>query len=79
MGVEMGTYVIETNKLTKFFGKRNVVYHLNLKVPEGGRLRLPRAKRCGKNDHYKDADRGGTEAYLRRDTDFWPEDAQRQG
>lgn len=31
----MGTYVIETNKLTKFFGKRNVVYHLNLKVPKG--------------------------------------------
>ncbi|NJF24817.1 ABC transporter ATP-binding protein [Thermococcus sp. Bubb.Bath] len=31
----METYVIETDKLTKFFGKRNVVYHLNLMVPEG--------------------------------------------
>jgi ABC-2 type transport system ATP-binding protein len=31
----MDTYIIETEKLTKFFGKRNVVYHLNLKVPEG--------------------------------------------
>ncbi|AMQ19320.1 ABC transporter ATP-binding protein [Thermococcus peptonophilus] len=31
----MGTYAIETNRLTKFFGKRNVVYHLNLKVPKG--------------------------------------------
>ncbi|AIF69624.1 ABC transporter [Palaeococcus pacificus DY20341] len=28
-------YVIKTRKLTKFFGKRNIVYHLNLKVPEG--------------------------------------------
>ncbi|ASJ07541.1 ABC transporter ATP-binding protein [Thermococcus pacificus] len=31
----METYVIETRDLTKFFGKRNVVYHLNLKVPKG--------------------------------------------
>jgi ABC-2 type transport system ATP-binding protein len=31
----MPNYVIKTEKLTKFFGKRNVVYHLNLKVPEG--------------------------------------------
>jgi ABC-2 type transport system ATP-binding protein len=28
-------YIIETHKLTKFFGKRNVVYHLDLKVPKG--------------------------------------------
>ncbi|AAL80403.1 ABC transporter ATP-binding protein [Pyrococcus furiosus DSM 3638] len=28
-------YVIETKDLTKFFGKRNIVYHLNLKVPKG--------------------------------------------
>ena len=31
----METYVIETRDLTKFFGRRNVVYHLNLKVPKG--------------------------------------------
>ncbi|ASJ09650.1 ABC transporter [Thermococcus siculi] len=31
----MSDYVIETRNLTKFFGKRNVVYHLNLKVPRG--------------------------------------------
>ncbi|WP_456365078.1 ABC transporter ATP-binding protein [Thermococcus sp.] len=31
----METYVIETGNLTKFFGKRNVVYNLNLKVPKG--------------------------------------------
>ena len=28
-------YVIETKDLTKFFGKRNIIYHLNLKVPKG--------------------------------------------
>ncbi|USG99313.1 ABC transporter ATP-binding protein [Thermococcus argininiproducens] len=28
-------YVIETKDLTKFFGKRNIIYHLNLKVPRG--------------------------------------------
>ncbi|WP_175059473.1 ABC transporter ATP-binding protein [Thermococcus sp. 2319x1] len=28
-------YVIETRDLTKFFGKRNIIYHLNLKVPKG--------------------------------------------
>lgn len=28
-------YVIETKDLTKFFGKRNIVYHLDLKVPKG--------------------------------------------
>ncbi|MBC7108970.1 MAG: ABC transporter ATP-binding protein [Methanomassiliicoccales archaeon] len=27
--------VIETKDLTKFFGKRNIIYHLNLKVPKG--------------------------------------------
>ncbi|RLF87384.1 ABC transporter ATP-binding protein, partial [Thermococci archaeon] len=27
--------IIKTKKLTKFFGKRNVVYNLNLKVPKG--------------------------------------------
>ncbi len=27
--------IIETNNLTKFFGKVNVVYHLNLQVPKG--------------------------------------------
>ncbi|CAD5244734.1 ABC transporter ATP-binding protein [Thermococcus camini] len=31
----MSTYIIETEKLTKFFGRMNVVYHLNLKVPRG--------------------------------------------
>ena len=31
----MDTYTIETRDLTKFFGKRNVVYHLELKVPKG--------------------------------------------
>jgi ABC-2 type transport system ATP-binding protein len=31
----MSTYIIETKKLTKFFGRMNVVYHLNLKVPKG--------------------------------------------
>ncbi|CAB49966.1 ABC transporter ATP-binding protein [Pyrococcus abyssi] len=31
----MPTYIIETKELTKFFGKRNVVYNLNLKVPKG--------------------------------------------
>ncbi|KUH33238.1 ABC transporter [Thermococcus celericrescens] len=31
----MSTYIIETEKLTKFFGRMNVVYHLNLKVPKG--------------------------------------------
>ncbi|NJD99733.1 ABC transporter ATP-binding protein [Thermococcus sp. LS1] len=31
----MVTYILETRELTKFFGKRNVVYHLNLKVPKG--------------------------------------------
>ncbi|WP_456394178.1 ABC transporter ATP-binding protein [Thermococcus sp.] len=31
----MPAYVIETRDLTKFFGKRNVIYHLNLKVPGG--------------------------------------------
>ncbi|ASI99625.1 ABC transporter ATP-binding protein [Thermococcus celer] len=31
----MSTYIIETRDLTKFFGKRNIVYHLNLKVPKG--------------------------------------------
>ncbi|NJE04901.1 ABC transporter ATP-binding protein [Thermococcus sp. M36] len=31
----MGAYVIETFQLTKFFGRRNVVYHLDLKVPKG--------------------------------------------
>jgi len=28
-------HVIETKDLTKFFGKRNIIYHLNLKVPKG--------------------------------------------
>jgi len=28
-------YIIETKDLTKFFGKRNIIYHLNLKVPKG--------------------------------------------
>ncbi len=32
----MSTYIIETRDLTKFFGKRNIVYHLNLKVPPKG-------------------------------------------
>jgi ABC-2 type transport system ATP-binding protein len=31
----MSTYLIETKELTKFFGKRNVLYHLNLEVPRG--------------------------------------------
>ncbi|WP_456453335.1 ABC transporter ATP-binding protein [Thermococcus sp.] len=31
----MPAYVIETRDLTKFFGKRNIIYHLNLKVPGG--------------------------------------------
>ena len=31
----MPAYVIETKDLTKFFGKRNIIYHLNLKVPGG--------------------------------------------
>ncbi|WP_297071603.1 ABC transporter ATP-binding protein [Thermococcus sp.] len=31
----MPAYLIETRELTKFFDKRNVVYHLELKVPEG--------------------------------------------
>jgi len=31
----MGTYIIETRNLTKFFGKMNAVYHLNLRVPKG--------------------------------------------
>ncbi|NJE29606.1 ABC transporter ATP-binding protein [Thermococcus sp. 18S1] len=31
----MSTYIIETEKLTKFFGRMNVVYHLNLRVPKG--------------------------------------------
>lgn len=29
-------YVIETSRLTKFFGEKNVVYQLNLRVPKGG-------------------------------------------
>ncbi len=28
-------HVIETKDLTKFFGKRNIIYHLDLKVPKG--------------------------------------------
>ena len=31
----MADYIIETRELTKFFGRRNVVYHLDLKVPKG--------------------------------------------
>ncbi|WP_297419552.1 ABC transporter ATP-binding protein [Thermococcus sp.] len=31
----MADYIIETRELTKFFGKRNVVYHLDLRVPKG--------------------------------------------
>ncbi len=31
----MTDYIIETRELTKFFGRRNVVYHLDLKVPKG--------------------------------------------
>ncbi|WP_297474705.1 ABC transporter ATP-binding protein [Thermococcus sp.] len=31
----MADYIIETRELTKFFGRRNVVYHLNLKVLRG--------------------------------------------
>ncbi|WP_461864872.1 ABC transporter ATP-binding protein [Thermococcus sp.] len=31
----MTAYVIETRELTKFFGKRNIIYHLNLRVPKG--------------------------------------------
>ncbi len=31
----MGTYIMETRELTKFFGRRNVVYHLDLRVPKG--------------------------------------------
>ena len=31
----MADYIIETHELTKFFGRRNVVYHLDLKVPKG--------------------------------------------
>ena len=31
----MSDYAIETRNLTKFFGKRNVVYNLNLRVPRG--------------------------------------------
>jgi len=35
LGVRMVSYTIETRELTKFFGRRNVVYHLNLRVPKG--------------------------------------------
>ncbi|MCD6523669.1 MAG: ABC transporter ATP-binding protein [Thermococcus sp.] len=31
----MGDYAIETVKLTKFFGKRSIVYNLDLRVPKG--------------------------------------------
>ncbi|WP_297522658.1 ABC transporter ATP-binding protein [Thermococcus sp.] len=31
----MGTYIMKTRELTKFFGRRNVVYHLDLRVPKG--------------------------------------------
>ncbi|WP_297475574.1 ABC transporter ATP-binding protein [Thermococcus sp.] len=31
----MADYIIETRELAKFFGRRNVVYHLDLKVPKG--------------------------------------------
>ncbi|NJE79699.1 ATP-binding cassette domain-containing protein, partial [Thermococcus sp. GR4] len=31
----MVDYAIETLRLTKFFGKRNVVYNLDLRVPKG--------------------------------------------
>ncbi len=31
----MNDYIIETRELTKFFGRRNVIYHLDLKVPKG--------------------------------------------
>ncbi len=29
-------YIVETTRLTKFFGEKNVVYQLNLRVPKGG-------------------------------------------
>ncbi len=34
--LESMEYVVETSRLTKFFGEKNVVYQLNMRVPKGG-------------------------------------------
>ena len=52
MGIEMAQNpLIVTESLTKAFGKKTVVDHIDLSVSPGS-VRFPRAQRCWKNhDH----------------------------